>query len=84
MSKPVVIAKNAEPEWDVTYDDNAANESSFFTVFGSPTIQDAISEAATRLNQDREGWYTITSVQLIKRRATYDVTLNDYNEISET
>lgn len=84
MPKPVVIAKNANPEWDVAYDDNNTAESSFFTVFGSPTIKDAIAEAETRLDQDRQGWYTITSVQLIKRREAYNVTISDHSETSET
>lgn len=84
MPKPVIIAKNANPEWDIAYDDAATDESSVLTIFGSPTIKDAITEAEKRLDQDRQGWYTITSVQLIKRREAYNVEISDYSDTNET
>lgn len=80
-TKPVVIAKNADPEWEITYNDDAIAESSVLTIFGSPTIKDAITEAEKRLDEDRQGWYTITGAQLIKRHLASDA---QFSETSET
>lgn len=85
MPKPVIIAKSADPEWNIMYDDATTDESSTLTIFGSPTIRDAITEAEKRLDQDRQGWYTITGVELIKRRLAYHVELSDMSDYtSET
>jgi hypothetical protein len=66
MAKPVVIAKRPGPEWVIFYDDNDRQEASTCTVLGSPTIDDAIEEARTSLNEKGTDWYTITSVALVR------------------
>lgn len=65
MPKPVIIAKRAGPDWMVHYTDHDTGEPSVVTVFGSPTIDDALKEARFSLDALHQNWYTITQIELV-------------------
>lgn len=62
MTKPIVVAKRPGSDWTVWYTEHESGEELSLSVFGSPTIEDALYEARTSLNAKRQGWYTITKI----------------------
>ena len=72
MPKPIVVAKREGPEWCVVYTDDATHEENTMSVFGSPTIEDALQEARSSLNANRADWYTIVGIELINEALAED------------
>ena len=66
MAKPVVVAKREGPDWLIDYTDNNTGEPASMSVFGSPTIDDALKEAQSSLDATLKDWYTITRIALSK------------------
>lgn len=64
MAKPIVVAKRQGPDWTVCYTEHESGEELFVSVFGSPTIEEALQDARASLDANHQGWYTITKVQL--------------------
>lgn len=65
MAKPIVVAKREGPEWCVVYIDNNTDEEESMSVYGSPTIEDALLEARSSLNANHSDWYTIVGVEMV-------------------
>ena len=64
MAKPLVIAKREGADWLITYTIDGTDGRDTISVFGSPTIEDALKEARLSLDASKQNWYTITSVEL--------------------
>jgi len=64
MAKPVVIAKRKGFDWRIWYTNNATGDRATMSVFGSATIQDALTEATRSLDASMRDWYMITRIEL--------------------
>jgi hypothetical protein len=66
MAKPLVIAKREGPEWSVAYIDKNNDTIETMSIYGSPTIEDALKEARASLDATHSDWYTITGAELVE------------------
>jgi len=64
MAKPIVVAKSDKPEWCVLYEDADTGETESMSVYGSPTIEDALTEARASLDGSKTD-YTIVGIELV-------------------